>query len=85
MAPRSHGATTPPLRILLVEDDDGDAVLVEEQFAVTGTDVAEYKSAIVSGSFAADCSTALYGPWTVVTSPYVPTLGAHVVTPCLLQ
>src|SRR3954451_20539118 len=39
MAPRSPGATTPPLRILLVEDDDGDAVLVEEQFAVTGTDV----------------------------------------------
>ena len=39
LAPRPHGATTPPLRILLVEDDDGDAVLVEEQFSVTGTDV----------------------------------------------
>ena len=38
-APRSHGAITPPLRILLVEDDDGDAVLVEEQMAVTGADV----------------------------------------------
>jgi serine phosphatase RsbU (regulator of sigma subunit) len=38
-APRSHGATTPPLRILLVEDDDGDAVLVEEQLAITGAEV----------------------------------------------
>jgi serine phosphatase RsbU (regulator of sigma subunit) len=38
-APRSHGATTPPLRILLVEDDDGDAVLVEELLAITGADV----------------------------------------------
>ena len=38
-APRSPGATTPPLRILLVEDDDGDAVLVEELLAITGADV----------------------------------------------
>jgi serine phosphatase RsbU (regulator of sigma subunit) len=38
-APRSHGATTPPLRILLVEDDDGDAVLVEELLGITGAEV----------------------------------------------
>jgi len=38
-APRPHGATTPPLHILLVEDDDGDAVLVEELLAITGADV----------------------------------------------
>jgi serine phosphatase RsbU (regulator of sigma subunit) len=38
-APRAHGATTPPLRILLVEDDDGDAVLVEELLAISGADV----------------------------------------------
>jgi serine phosphatase RsbU (regulator of sigma subunit) len=38
-APRLHGATTPPLHILLVEDDDGDAVLVEELLAITAADV----------------------------------------------
>ena len=35
-APRPSGATSSPLRILLVEDDDGDALLVQELLAITG-------------------------------------------------
>jgi serine phosphatase RsbU (regulator of sigma subunit) len=34
--PHPTGASSSPLRILLVEDDDGDALLVEELLAITG-------------------------------------------------
>jgi serine phosphatase RsbU (regulator of sigma subunit) len=49
-APRSHGATTPPLRILLVEDDDGDAVLVEELLAITGAEVDIVRARSLAGA-----------------------------------
>ena len=35
-AARDSAAGSSPIRILLVEDDDGDALLVEELFAVSG-------------------------------------------------
>jgi serine phosphatase RsbU (regulator of sigma subunit) len=35
-APHDPAADTSPIRILLVEDDDGDALLVEELLAITG-------------------------------------------------
>jgi len=38
-AARDAAAATSPIRILLVEDDDGDALLVEELFAVSGAQV----------------------------------------------
>ena len=39
-APRDPAAASSPIRILLVEDDDGDALLVEELLAVSGAHVA---------------------------------------------
>ena len=38
-APRDPAAASSPIRILLVEDDDGDALLVEELLAVSGAHV----------------------------------------------
>ena len=38
-APRDTAAASSPIRILLVEDDDGDALLVEELLAVSGAHV----------------------------------------------
>src|SRR3954454_11596386 len=38
-APRDTAAASSPIRILLVEDDDGDALLVEELLAITGAHV----------------------------------------------
>src|SRR3954468_16569037 len=38
-APRDTAAAASPIRILLVEDDDGDALLVEELLAVSGAHV----------------------------------------------
>lgn len=38
-APRDTGTASSPIRILLVEDDDGDALLVEELLAVSGAHV----------------------------------------------
>ena len=35
-APRDPAAASSPIRLLLVEDDDGDALLVEELLAITG-------------------------------------------------
>jgi len=37
--PRDAAAASSPIRILLVEDDDGDALLVEELFAVSGAQI----------------------------------------------
>jgi serine phosphatase RsbU (regulator of sigma subunit) len=38
-SPRGSAAPSSPIHILLVEDDDGDALLVEELFAVSGAQV----------------------------------------------
>jgi serine phosphatase RsbU (regulator of sigma subunit) len=38
-APPDPAAASSPIRILLVEDDDGDALLVEELLAISGADV----------------------------------------------
>jgi serine phosphatase RsbU (regulator of sigma subunit) len=35
-APRDHAAPSGPIRLLLVEDDDGDALLVQELFNISG-------------------------------------------------
>ena len=35
-APRDTAASSGPIRLLLVEDDDGDALLVEELFNISG-------------------------------------------------
>ena len=48
--PRSIGASLPPLRILLVEDDDGDAVLVEELLAITGAEVEIVRADTLAGA-----------------------------------
>ena len=49
-APRPVGAASSPLRILLVEDDDGDALLVEELLAITGASVDIVRAATLAGA-----------------------------------
>ncbi len=48
-APRDPAAASSPIRILLVEDDDGDALLVEELLAISGA----YVEIVRAGTLAA--------------------------------
>ena len=47
-APRDTAAASSPIRLLLVEDDDGDALLVEELLAVTGAYVEIVRAATLA-------------------------------------
>jgi serine phosphatase RsbU (regulator of sigma subunit) len=49
-APRDGAAASSPIRILLVEDDDGDALLVEELFAVSGAHVELVRQQTLAGA-----------------------------------
>src|SRR3954467_10531747 len=49
-APRDGAAASSPIRILLVEDDDGDALLVEELFAVSGAHVELVREQTLAGA-----------------------------------
>ena len=49
-APRDPAAASSPIRILLVEDDDGDALLVEELFAVSGARVELVREQTLAGA-----------------------------------
>jgi serine phosphatase RsbU (regulator of sigma subunit) len=49
-APRDPAAASSPIRILLVEDDDGDALLVEELFAVSGAHVELVREQTLAGA-----------------------------------
>ncbi|WP_245602781.1 PP2C family protein-serine/threonine phosphatase [Solirubrobacter soli] len=49
-APRDTAAASSPIRILLVEDDDGDALLVEELLAVSGAHVELLREPTLAGA-----------------------------------
>jgi serine phosphatase RsbU (regulator of sigma subunit) len=49
-APRDTAASSPPIRVLLVEDDDGDALLVEELLEISGAHVEIVRTATLAGA-----------------------------------